>query len=336
MFSLYKRQERNKMLRGLDCSKWQGDINWSSVAKNQDFAIIRSSYGTGYTDEKFARNRDGARKEGILHGYYHYSYPNHNSPEAEADWFLSVVSPLRAGESLYLDFEENYPNPVEWSERFLDRISESLEGYKALIYLNKHTVNSYDWSRIANKSHGLWLAYWDYDPNGSFEVPYWNVVAMRQYSNQGQVNGINGRVDLNVFYGEEDQFLAYGVQLGEIPCEKLKLENTALKVENRRLLEENKDLVEQLNDLSILYKNLLEDSQDATKALKKMTKKYADLTKLYKEQSDHVFELDKKLQACELKIEVLEAEISRLKQQKFTCKESIGFLLKCLRGGEKA
>ena len=50
------------MLKGLDISYWQGDINAGSVSKTQDFMILRSSYGTGYTDAKFYEYRDAFRK----------------------------------------------------------------------------------------------------------------------------------------------------------------------------------------------------------------------------------------------------------------------------------
>lgn len=321
------------MLKGLDISKWQGDVNWSSLAKNQDFVIIRSSYGSGYTDEKFARNRDGARKEGVPHGFYHYSYPQYNSPEAEADWFLNVVSPLQEGESLYLDFEEKYPDPVGWSVRFLERLSSKLEGYKPLIYLNKFTVQSYDWKPISSKGYGLWLAYWDYDPNGTFDVSHWNLVAMRQYSNNEVVNGISGRVDGNVFYGGIDQFYAYGVKIGDIPCEKLKLENQQLLLDIQSLKKQNQELQNSLNGLNELYKKLLAEDEIEDEEMAQLVKDYGELGKQLKIESDKVFEKDIQLQEIKEKNDILLAENSRLKQQNFTIVESIVFLINAIKGG---
>lgn len=324
------------MLKGLDISKWQGDVNWASLANNQDFVIIRSSYGTGYTDEKFARNRDGARNNKVLHGFYHYSYPNHNTPEAEADWFLSVVQPLQVGEVLCLDFEEAYPDPVGWSKRFLDRISSLLGGYKPLIYLNKHTVQSYDWKPVVSGNYGLWLAYWDYDPNGTFEVPYWNTVAMRQYSNQLSVNGVSGRVDGNVFYGDKNQFTAYGVKIGDIPCEKLKLENEQLKSDLTAITKERDGLLKSLNDLNSLYKTVLEEGKITSAKVTQLLKDYDELTTLYKAETDKAFKLDQSNQELSGKITDLNAEITRLKLQKFTLAESIVFLVRAIKGGDSA
>ena len=322
------------MLRGLDISYWQGDVNFSSLAKNQDFIIIRSSYGTGYRDPKFNIYRDAVRKEKIPHGFYHYSYPNHNTPEAEADWFLSVVQPLQSGESLYLDFEEKYPDPVFWSKRFLDRISSVLGGYKPLIYLNKYTIQSYDWKPLAQSGYGLWLALWDYDPNGSFEIPHWNLVAMRQYSNQLAVNGISGRVDGNVFYGDTAQFNAYGVKIGDIPCEKLKLENEQLKLELTAITKERDGLLKSLSDLNDLYKTVLEEGKITSAKVTKLLKDYDDLTLLYKQASDSLFKKDQELQNIGVENQTFINEIARLKLQRFTVGESLAFLIRAIKGGE--
>ena len=322
------------MLKGIDVSKWQGDINWSSVAKNTDFAIIRSSYGTGYKDEKFEYNRDKARQENILRGFYHYSYPNHNTPEAEADWFLSVVTPLQDGESLYLDFEENYPDPVGWSKRFLDRIREALGGYLPLIYINYYTAKTYDWSPVADAGYGLWLAKWDYDPDGTFDVPYWSVVAMRQYSNNETINGISGRVDGNVFYGGVEQFLAYGVRKDDQPCENLKVVIEELNLNITLCKEEKQKLEKSLSDLNSLYKKLLDDGKLTQKKVKELTTSLNEITQLYNDEVEKVFEKDRQLLKIQDLNKVLSDDNRRLRGQKFTFSESVAFLFRSLKGGD--
>lgn len=114
-------------MKGLDISYWQGDISWDAIQAAVDFVIMRSSYGTGFTDKKFTRNRDEARRRGMPRGYYHYAYPQYNSPEAEADWFAQTVGPLQTGEVVALDFEEKHSNPVDWSLRFLQRVESKLD-----------------------------------------------------------------------------------------------------------------------------------------------------------------------------------------------------------------
>jgi GH25 family lysozyme M1 (1,4-beta-N-acetylmuramidase) len=202
------------MLKGCDISKWQGVVDFNALKNAIDFVVIRSSYGDGYTDIQFARNRDEARRLSIPLGFYHYSYPQYNTPEAEADWFCKVVGTPNEGEILCLDFEEQYSDPVGWSLRFLDRVSSLLSGYKPYIYLNLSIINTYDWSPVVGRGYKLWLARWDYNPNAQPPNTDWVTVTMRQWSNKEIFSGVTtGGVDANVFYGDKNMFLAYGYHI---------------------------------------------------------------------------------------------------------------------------
>lgn len=204
------------MLKGIDISKWQGEVNFETLSPQVDFVIVRSSYGVGYTDSYYQRNRDELTKLNKLKGFYHYSYPQYNSPEAEADWFLQVIGTPDNGDILFLDFEENYATPVDWCERFLDRVSERLGGYKPLLYINLALNNAHDWSPVVNKGYGLWLARWDYNSDAGAPNTDWEVVAFRQYSNHENFAGVVGNVDANVFYGELTAYKKYGYQGVEV------------------------------------------------------------------------------------------------------------------------
>ena len=215
----YSTLNRSIVLHGVDISKWQGTINWDNLKSSTDFAIIRASYGcpdsgqsaSQYVDTKVQINQSEARRVGILRGYYHYSYPQYNDPEPEADQFLYSVGTLQEGEILCLDYEESSTkDPVDWCVRFLDRIY-SRTNTKPLLYINKSMASSRDWSRVINNGYGIWLAYWDYQDNPNSTTTQWSSVTMKQYSNVGNVGGINP-VDLNVFNGGSDQFKACGYQ----------------------------------------------------------------------------------------------------------------------------
>ena len=63
--------------KGIDVSKWNGEIDWRKV-KNAgiDFAIIREGYGKespNQIDKKFEENYNGAKNNGVNVGVYHYS-----------------------------------------------------------------------------------------------------------------------------------------------------------------------------------------------------------------------------------------------------------------------
>lgn len=202
------------MLKGVDISKWQGDVNFDLLKSAIDFVIIRSSYGNGYTDPKFIRNRDEARRVGLLRGFYHYAYPTYNSPESEADWFTRVVGQLKNGEILFLDFEEKYSDPVGWSKRFLAKLEANFGGYKPVIYMSESFVKASNWTPVYQANHGLWVARYGVNngqvPDLELYTKPWPTAAFWQYTSKGSVAGVNGDVDRNIFYGSAEAYRKYG------------------------------------------------------------------------------------------------------------------------------
>lgn len=206
------------MLKGIDISQYQPTVDFQALKTQIDFVIIRASYGTGYIDKSFYSHQSNIRQNGFLCGYYHYSYPQYNQPEAEADWFLQAVGPLQDGEILFLDFEEKYNgNRVDWCKRFLDRIAQNLNGYKGFIYLNKSLASGSDWSPVINAGYGLWLAEYDNDPVNLNFASQWPVVHFKQYTDAGVVPGIATKVDCDIFWSDAGSFKALGYRKTILP-----------------------------------------------------------------------------------------------------------------------
>jgi GH25 family lysozyme M1 (1,4-beta-N-acetylmuramidase) len=197
------------MIRGIDVSEWQGGIDWSSVKSAVDFAIIRASYGAIRPDWFAALNRDRAREVGILHGFYHFAEPAQSSAPIQARLFLDAIGPLHSGEVLALDVEVDHPDLVNWCRSFVLTVWAVTHTWP-VIYLNHDFRTRYDWTPLVDLNCGLWLAHWDNDPNSDENASPWPFVAFKQYSDAGSVSGINGAVDLDVFYGSADQFVKYG------------------------------------------------------------------------------------------------------------------------------
>lgn len=199
---------------GNDCSEHQGVIDWEKYKDNTNFVIIRATIGTARLDNQFVKNRDSAREAGLPLGFYHYSYPQYNTPEAEADFFKESIGEIREGEVLVLDFEEQWSgNHVDFCKRFLDRLSGSLNGYKPLIYLNQSQTTSLNWKPVVDAGYGLWIAAYTYNPEvNTFQIGAWPFAAMQQWTNKQLVPGITGKVDGNVFFGDATTFKKYGYQ----------------------------------------------------------------------------------------------------------------------------
>lgn len=239
------------MILGNDVSEHQGVIDWNTYKNNTNFAILRATVGTARLDNQFIKNRDTARAANIPLGFYHYSYPQYNTPQAEADFFKNAVSDIREGEILVLDFEEQWSgNTVDFCKRFLDRLSGSLNGYKPLIYLNQSQTTSLNWKPVVDAGYGLWIAAYTYDPNkNTFQIGAWPFAAMQQWSNKQIVPGISGGVDANVFFGDVSTFKRYGYKKPQAqpdPRDKQIADLTAQVAQLTSQLQTSSDTIKQL------------------------------------------------------------------------------------------
>jgi len=203
-------------LYGVDISGHQGAINWTSLMSAKSFALMKATEGTGFTDPYFAGSRNGSRNAGILRGYYHYCRPDlHNSGKSEADYFLSVVCPLQAGEVLMCDYEpETDPaDPVGWCLEWLNECY-AVTGVKPLIYLNQGQINAWNWSRVISAGYPLNLACPDFNPDPTHPVLKWPRNTIKQYDwYDNTCPGIQWHpVDLDVFNGNAEDWQAMGGQ----------------------------------------------------------------------------------------------------------------------------
>jgi hypothetical protein len=109
---------------------------------------------------------------------------------------------------LVLDWEIQHPDPVGWCHAWLSRCY-ARTGVRPWIYLNMATATRGAWGDVASAGFPLWLA--RYDGKTEFPgIPYWGTPVAKQYSDAGQVPGINGKVDLDCFNGDLGMFRRLG------------------------------------------------------------------------------------------------------------------------------
>ena len=194
---------------GVDVSNHQGiidNLDWKKAAADGVvFAWCKATEGRTYTDKTFLHNFMGARDAGVKVGAYHYARPdNNNPPEAEADHFLRVVETLDAPLLPVLDFEHDAPAMTgaamtAWAKRWMD-VVEQRYGARPIFYSYPYFIRGQMDGAAALAGEKLWLA--DYGPNDgkrhpiSVKFPRFELVA-HQYTSNGRVAGIGGRVDLN-------------------------------------------------------------------------------------------------------------------------------------------
>ena len=198
----------NPIEKGIDVSKWNGNINWNSVKNSGiDYVIIRAGYGTSTVDPQFKNYIEGARNAGLKIGVYWFSYAT--SPEkaiVEAQKCLETISPYKNSISypVFFDFEYDsvrYANnngvrvtkdsATKMANAFLNTVKS--KGYATGIYTNKDFSSTYYTEDLIN-SNNLWVA--QYSSTNTFGKPY----SIWQYSEKGIIPGVSGYVDLNYTY----------------------------------------------------------------------------------------------------------------------------------------
>lgn len=197
----------NVQMRGMDVSAHQGVINWDQVkASGIQFAIIRLGYGdneVGQDDKRAEYNMKECERLGIPYGVYLYSYATalsgEHSADSEAAHTLRVLGNHQPKLGVWYDIEDSCQNGLSNDEltdlaiRYLDTIRSS--GHEVGIYANLNMWNTRLHSDRLD-AYSRWVAHWTSAANCGYGKNY----VMWQYTSDGSVNGIDGRVDLNIYY----------------------------------------------------------------------------------------------------------------------------------------
>lgn len=194
----------NPTMKGIDVSRHQGVINWDEVYGNIDYAIIRCGFGndeTSQDDTQWYNNANACTRLGIPFGVYIYSYATDTAmAESEANHVLRLLNGYNLSFPIYLDMEDNVQAVLSPGE--LGNIASTFcniiqnAGYEVGIYANRNWWENYLTDSVFNNSSWhKWVA--QYNSSCTYTGSY----TMWQYTSSGNVSGINGRVDMNYWYG---------------------------------------------------------------------------------------------------------------------------------------
>lgn len=206
----YTSQNGTSARKGIDVSQHQGDIDWEQVAASGvELAIIRAGirgYGSGklVTDECFERNMEGAAANGIDIGVYFFTQAiTVEEALEEAQYVLELIAPYDITYPIVIDVEN--PNAgaranaltqeqrTEIVSAFCDAITDA--GYTPMIYGGIYSLfGMLDIEQINH--YKIWFAFY----NDYIYYPY--QMQMWQYTDKGSIPGIEGAVDLNLWFLE--------------------------------------------------------------------------------------------------------------------------------------
>lgn len=212
-------------IEGIDVSHFQGDVKWDEVARSgRRFAFAKATDGPVWKDPCFDQNRAAAKKAGLIFGAYHFARLD-SDPAAQAAFFKEVagstsgelppavdVEPasLEAAPRSNLDPPLPYPpawtgTPIEWLREFDSAIHKELGWHPILYFPSSFWTDSMGGTSGFDKRHA-WIAEYPLGkpPPKSPALPAgWTTWTFWQYSSAGQVPGISGNVDVDVFNGDE-------------------------------------------------------------------------------------------------------------------------------------
>lgn len=210
-----EKYEGIKTYRGIDISKWQGNINWEElIYENPDFIIMR--IGTGRNnyekDSKFDEYYSNAKQYDIPIGAYTYSYAlNINDAKKEANLTLEWLNNKKLDLPIFYDIENI--NQTLLGKDVLTKIAETFcetiidNGYKCGIYASKYfLIDNLNASKLSK--YPIWLAHWTGANNyleaneEKFKTDY-NLTNYNywQFSSLGVYRGITeNTVDLDLGY----------------------------------------------------------------------------------------------------------------------------------------
>lgn len=196
-------------LKGIDISNHQRGLDLSKI--DCDFVIIKATEGKSHVDQYCDGFFQQALSLGKKLGVYHFANNSDNTAKQEADWFINNTRGYIGKAIPVLDWEDDITDNVPWALEWLQRVEQAY-GCKPLIYMSESVVNRYDWSPVANANYGIWVAKYrdnlpdyNYDMSKAGNMPsikYWSTMALWQWTSTGRLNGWNGNLDCDVFYGD--------------------------------------------------------------------------------------------------------------------------------------
>ncbi len=186
------------MKLGVDVSEYNGTIDWPTVAKHKDFALIRVSIGTGF-DATGLDNLPAAKRAGLTAYAYHYLLPG--DPVAQASIFRSASM---SAQMALLDVEQVGLTFAD-VQRFAKAYAPPLTIFTGRGFWASREFGDPDGSTIGPLWHSEYpnVLPTPLDSAPEWHPGYggWNEALFWQYTDKGVVPGIVHPCDLDAFRG---------------------------------------------------------------------------------------------------------------------------------------
>lgn len=200
-------------MKFIDISGWQAGIDVAKVVKNGGLGavVVKATEGVNYVDRSCDKFVQQCIDNDIPFGFYHFARNNNASTEAE---YFNMNTAGYDGYGIpILDWEDG--QSVEWVNEFVERYHQ-LTGAWPWIYANPWRFRQGE----VNGNCGRWVA--GYPSNGITDINYgqsnslpssYNVglVCAWQFSSSVRIQGYDGNLDGDVFYGDKEAWAKYAL-----------------------------------------------------------------------------------------------------------------------------
>jgi lysozyme len=184
-------------VEGLDISHHQGIIDWAKVDKKYQFILVKATEGDTFIDTRFHENAQSVKDTHRILGAYHFFHFNYDGAE-QADNYIKTVGDI-IDLPPAIDFEFS-GNPKEFDEaqiiaelqKCINRLEERYNN-RVIIYT---TQDAYKQIIKDNFDNPLWYRSIIFPVKKNM-----NHLVFWPYHNSATLQGINTKVDLNVFKG---------------------------------------------------------------------------------------------------------------------------------------
>jgi len=184
---------------GIDISHHQGEIDWEDLLKTQgydsiiQFVYCKATEGSDHVDTRWHQNRESLLELEMPHGAYHFFSPK-TPPRPQVKHFLQHWKNTALDLPPVLDVEaEGFSDKdlIAKMKIWLREV-ERLTGIRPIIYTSLHFFET----KFRNdfKNYQFWIAAYSRKPDciEDSRLIHW------QYSEKGELPGIDEDVDLNV------------------------------------------------------------------------------------------------------------------------------------------
>lgn len=208
-----KSHDAMKAYYGIDVSHHENRINWEAVMRDKEdiaFVIIKATEGAHWKDTNFISNWINARERFDLLGAYHYF--THRNPKVQARNFVKELERVSPSGSYFPIVDVESDDQMEALAKrgiLVDRVKTFIAEVERATKRKVVIYSGVDFFK-RNLKEGFpdqtfWLAHYckdchdvhDYIKNSISDGPNSQRVIAWQFTDEGQIEGIEKRVDLN-------------------------------------------------------------------------------------------------------------------------------------------